>query len=106
MILDQWGSVITDFKKQDGRILIENRQDCGTVVDMNKHAQGERLPDTPGLGKLVARIPVVLYYQWLEEDGITVQKWAEMGKGEKMAFIKRKLNDPDYAYLKTKTGRV
>ena len=50
--------------------------------------------------KHVAEIPLAIAEKWLIEDGIDIMKKDHWGA------IRRKLNDPEYRYLRTSSGRV
>lgn len=93
---------VTDVKfDSDGRIIVRSRQECDDVLWLNKEQRnsGEGR-DTRGLGTMVARIPNAIVAKWLTEDGIDI--WG----GECQAELARKLNDPDWAYLRTGGGYI
>jgi hypothetical protein len=48
----------------------------------------------------VACIPIGVQYKWLKEHGVDVYKREHLPK------VKRLLNDPDWRYLRTTTGRL
>lgn len=52
----------------------------------------------------VGSIPFPLIYQWLAEDGVNV---LDAGHDpHAAAYLMRKLNDPDYRYLRTAPGQL
>lgn len=75
---------------------IETVQDVEPLLDMNKADMNEVGNfDKWGDGKLVARIPMVIYDQWMRE-GIT----------DDQAKLKAKLNDPDNRFMRTWPGHL
>lgn len=75
---------------------IETIQDVAPLLDRNKADLNEVTnSDKWGDGKLVARIPMVIYDQWLRE-GITHDQ----------AKLKAKLNDPDNAFFRVWPGHI
>ena len=100
-LLDIQDGVKTGFHKDPmtRRITIANKQDCGLLIDQNKRDQVHGLPDHPELGRLRARVPVVVFHSWLQHDGITTQMWGAMPKKDKARFYRRWLGDPNWRYL-------
>ena len=91
------------YSESTGEWAIESVQDVDTILDMNKSMQNDESYSELGIKNEfwhVARIPVVIQEKWLREDGIDVFNKDHWKK------VKRKLNDPDYLYLKTTTGKV
>jgi hypothetical protein len=87
---------------QDGdSFRIESEFDCEPVLDRNKAMANEnagwnRTRDM----RRVASIPLIVWLKWLNEEG-----WDafDAENGDRLA---RKLNDPDWAFLRTAPGRV
>jgi hypothetical protein len=82
---------------------IESVQDVEPIIDTNKAMQNDDNYSRDGIKNEfwhVARIPVTIQEKWLREDGIDIYNKDHWPK------VKRKLNDPDYRYLKTTTGTV
>lgn len=81
--------------------IIEEVQDVSPFIERNKQAQ---INDTKqGIKENwwhVASIPIGVQYQWMKEHGVNI--W---DKNHKKAMFKL-LNDPDYRYLKTTTGKI
>lgn len=81
----------------DGRLVIERVQDVAPILDTNKSLQGEAQSRRSDL-KHVATIPNVIIEKWMMEEGVPFLRM----EGEEFArFIRRKLADPDYRYLRT-----
>jgi len=86
-----------------GRWAIETVQDIEPILDTNKAAQNDEGYSKNGIKNdwwHFARIPVVIQEKWLREEGIDIYNKDHWQK------VKRKLNDPDYKYLKMTTGKV
>ena len=101
-VLDAFGGVIeTVHQDSMGRLTIAREQDVSRILDANKAQQ----TDAPGrfkddLMNHVARVPLVMYEKWLAE----LPKDAD--EKTKKAHIRKKLNDPENAFLRTRKGRI
>lgn len=107
-VFDSWLGIRTGWWKDraTGKNVIVNDQQCNRILENNKFDQGEsKAPEGMG-GRLLARIPVLIFHNWLQADGMTTQTWGAMTKSERRRYLARKLNDPDYSYLKTTTKRI
>lgn len=51
--------------------------------------------------KSVAEIPMVVLYQWMTEDNVFLYS---MSPQEQHIYLRKKLNDPQWAHLKTSEG--
>jgi hypothetical protein len=80
----------------DGTFSLNYSQDAEPILENNRQWQGER-QTTDGLRR-IASIPVVVWMAWLNETNGALDR---MPKHELAAFIRRKLNDPDYRWLRT-----
>jgi hypothetical protein len=90
---------------------IESVQDAAPFLRVN---QAHRNRDTGGGGRLnsisrqqiddgwwhVACIPIGVQYQWIRDYGV------DIFNRDHQDAVKRLLNDPDWAYLRTNPGRV
>lgn len=90
---------------------IEYVQDPSKFIEHNKKVQNHSQGGAKGMNELfrkgvkdswawVASIPPVIQYKWLVEDGINIHDKNHWDR------VKRKLNDPDWKYLRTGTGRL
>jgi hypothetical protein len=80
---------------------IETRGDCGPVLELNKVMANDDDMTKKGIKRgfwLYARIPPAVQVKWLIEDGIDIYN---RDHGER---ISRKLEDPQWKYLKTTAG--
>lgn len=91
------GDIVTRVHrdKADRTITFERLQDVEPILDANKALQGER---QRGDFRHIGSVPNVLIERWMNEEGAPV---LSMGSREFAQFIKRKLDDPQYAYLRT-----
>ena len=86
-------------------ITVRGVQDAEPMINANtaelnsKSAKASKLNERDGLGTKVASIPMGLVDQLNAEDGINILTCSE-------AELKRLLNDPEYAKLRTSHGRV
>jgi hypothetical protein len=74
-------------------------QDTEPILDQNKHFR--TVEQRADWGRHVASIPTVLIAKWLHElwgSGATHVTFASL---EFQQFLKKKLDDPEYQYLRT-----
>lgn len=78
-----------------GTITFERHQDVAPILDSNKQLEqiGQK-----GDFRHIATIPNVIIEQWMNESGAPI---LGMSRDEFARFIKRKIDDPDNAYLRT-----
>ena len=101
-VLDTFAGVVeTVHQDHEGRLTIQRKQDVGLILDANK-AQANDAPTRfkSEVTNHVARIPLVIYEQWLKE----LPKDAD--EATKKRHLRAKLNDPDNAFLRTRKGRI
>lgn len=86
----------------NGALSVKYEADETPVLDANKryHLEHGNGMSKMGAMKHVARIPAIVYYKWLAEEGIDLLNPDHGGA------LRRKLNSNEYAYLRTGTGRV
>lgn len=75
-------------------------QDVEPILDHNKRLQNEPQRADSSF-RHVASIPVVLMERWLNEELARGNKSIRWGSREFDNLVRRKINDPDYAYLRT-----
>jgi hypothetical protein len=77
--------------------LLRYEQDVEPILDSNRQKQnaGREYYASAGDYWKVASIPITVQYKWLIEDGIDVTNEDHWPR------VQRKLNDPDWRYLKT-----
>ena len=75
--------------------------DCEPVLELNRQRANDSELTRRGIKSdmwLYASIPAIVQMKWLTEEGLDV--W----KKEHGPRLSRKLEDPEYRYLKTTTG--
>lgn len=102
--LDSDNGVSSTFHyDSDGdRTTVQTVQDVEPILENNKRLQtlndGYNADRTM---KRIASIPLVVVQQWMQEDGVN---WLALPKAEKAVYLRRKLNDPQWRYLRTSEG--
>ncbi|QOG17268.1 hypothetical protein [Bradyrhizobium sp. SEMIA] len=94
------GVLIRPHLDSNGRELaIEHVQDVAPILEWNRQArQDEQRGDW---GRHVARIPNVVYVQWLNEEHARGNTSLRPFTPEFEAIVQKKLDDPEWAYLRT-----
>jgi hypothetical protein len=85
----------------DGTFSISSSQDLESVLDYCKAAESHNDGYSPSRElKRAFFLPDVLVIKWMNEEGWNAYDPACSDR------LVRKMNDPDYAYLKTAPGRI
>lgn len=80
---------------------IVSTQDVEPILDRNKELANASDGYTPSRDmQLAASIPLIVWMKWMTEEGWNAFDPANQNK------LKRKLNDPDFLYLRTAHGRL
>lgn len=85
-----------DSNGQD--LAIEHIQDVEPILNWNKEARRDE--QRSDWGRHVARIPNVIYVQWLNEEHARGNTDLRLFSPEFDAIVQKKLADPDWAYLR------
>ena len=89
------------FNEDTNETTLRYSQDINSILEKNKSFQCDHDGYSPSRElQFVASIPLVVVMKWLAEDGIDV--WNK----NHWPAVKRKLNDPEYRYLRTGLGRI
>ena len=91
-----------EFDAAEGKHILRHTQDVSSVLDANKRAQADSIGQKFGDFAKVASIPMAVVLEWKEKYGINVMAPSPEDKIRMVAL----LNDPDYAYLRTRGGRL
>ena len=104
MLLDEYGFPIQRYHYDaDGdKATIQTVQDVEPYLEANKKFFNDPVKDDPVFGRRVASIPPIFAEKWLNEDGVNFL--ALRGK-ELRAYLRRKLSDPQYLFLRTHPGK-
>lgn len=87
--------------QSDNKIHISHSQDVTAILEANKRAREQAEGQRMGDMVRVATIPDVVAVEWMNE-GINVMA----PNKEDLARMKKKLNSPEWAYLRTGGGRL
>jgi hypothetical protein len=88
------------FYEEDGdRLIIKSTQDVESILAHNRMLQADTTKTRTKEMRHVASIPNIIIEQWLKEGINIFQK-------EGWERAKKKLNDPDYRYLRTDLGTL
>lgn len=86
--------------ENDGTIHVEERQDCEAILEDNQRKRDHRFGSARGaVAEEAFQIPMTLVLQWQRDCG------AAMFSDEHMAYMNRKLSEPEFAKLSTSTTR-
>lgn len=84
----------------DGKSLtIERVQDVEPILEHNKMLRG--IPQKSDWGRHVASVPNIVLEKWLNEEHARGNKSMRFMDEEFRQLVWRKLNDPEWAYLRT-----
>jgi hypothetical protein len=86
-------------RARDSLIVAESMQDVEPILEHNKMLRGT--PQKCDWGRHVASIPNVIITRWLNEEHARGNVALRPFTKEFDELVKRKLRDPDWAYLRT-----
>lgn len=89
------------FDRTERKVHRVREQDVEPILDSNKRLAQER-QRFAGTFRHVGTVPCVIIERWINEGAPVLG----MSKDEFDRFIRKKLNDPEWAYLRTAPGRV
>lgn len=95
-------TVKTDFHLIDGDLVVNRVQDVEPIIDANKALQSVA-QKWAGDFHHIGTIPNVILEKWINESGVNILAMPNEEFGQ---FIKRKLRDPDNAWLRTTSRRI
>jgi hypothetical protein len=100
------GDIATRWDWDEGsETLIQNRiQDVEPHIEYNKSLQS--LKQTGDWGRHVGHIPLVIIEKWLNEEWNRGNIHLRPFTPEFDLLVERKLNDPDWKYLRTDSPQV
>ncbi len=88
-------ATIPHLDRGEGVVHFERRQDVEPILHHNKALQA--MPQKSDFMRQIANIPCVILEKWANEDGAHIFK---MPRHEYSKYIRRKLNDPEWRYLR------
>lgn len=84
--------------------VVELVQDTTPIIEDNKRLINEGKGYSPSRElRRIASIPNIVTLRWLYEDGVY---WPRLPKKEATKYLRRKLSDPQYRYLRTSDGAL
>ena len=90
---------------QDGRLLtVEQVQDVEPILEVN--AELRKQAQKSDWGRHVASIPNVIYVKWLNEEHARGNIHLRPFTPEFDEIVQRKLQDPEWKYLRTDSAQV
>ena len=87
------------FDRGERLIVAETMQDVEPILERNKMLRS--MPQESDWGRHVATIPNVILVKWLNEEHARGRTDLRLFTREFDEVVKRKLADPDWAYLRT-----
>ena len=105
-IFDASGGIISQFHyDHDGDMSIVQRvQDVEPIIENNKRLRAEDKGYSSSRElRRVASIPLVVIERWMQEDGVN---FLALGKQDKSAYLRKKLNDPDNKAWRNSDGAL
>ena len=90
--------VVTRLELKEGLLVAESWQDCEDIIENNKKLQGEQ--QRSEWGRHTASIPCVIINKWLQEEWDRGNVSIAWGSPEFDAIIQKKINDPDWRWLR------
>lgn len=90
--------VLTRIEVKDGVLIVRSYQDVEDIIDNNKrqHLLGRQTGDF----RAIADIPNNIAFMWMQEEWNRGNTGFKLGGPEWNAFVKKKIADPDWAYLR------
>ena len=105
-LLDAEGNALTEYYHDESTDIgyIRKVERFGPRVELNKRLQKEKVyADKKRPMARVASIPPIIAHQWMIDDGVI---WFQLRGDDLEKYLNRKLNDPDWKWLRTSEGRI
>lgn len=100
-MIDTETGIKTAIEARNGVLTVYREQDVAPILDHNKRMQADQAGGwrrAGGVRRQVAEIPNIVIEQWLKE-GFNFFRATENE-------VRKKLDEPDWAYLKTVPGKL
>src|SRR3954452_25402367 len=94
-----WTCPKTAPRPKDSIIVAKSWQDVEPILEHNKLLRSQQ--QRSDWGRHIATIPNVILVRWLNEEHARGRTDLTLFSKEFDEVVKRKLNDPDWAYLRT-----
>jgi hypothetical protein len=97
----------SSWKREDGKLVQKRSQDVEGYLERNKREQRDGTHDRGARQSLrkVASVPNNVYMMMMRELDIPVSRWFRLNEDD-LRRVFRKLNSPEYAYLRTTAGKL
>ena len=91
----RWHEVETD-----DQFVVSRTQDVEPILNQNKKRQNDGLDGySPSRDlKQIASLPLVVAESWMKTDGVN---WLQLTGSDREKYLRKKLNAPDNAFLRT-----
>lgn len=100
------GVIETRWHTNDEEVVVESIQDVQPILDANMASQNDEV-NPAAIGRHAARIPVTVLREWKKEFERRYKIGYYQAPNEvRQKFLFAKLNDRDYARLRTWQGRL
>lgn len=83
---------------------VETSQDVSSILESN--AEKRKTKQQSDWGREIADIPNVIYVKWLNEEWAAGNTKLQLFTPEFDEIVRRKLRDPEWAYLRTDSAQV
>ena len=88
----------------DGTITFQRHQDSEGILESNRQELRDGEQKKNAFGRKVATIPNGLIEKWMKEEGLDIYQLGRDPEVRKRLF--KKLNDPEFLYLRTHDSRL
>ena len=106
-IRDEQTDIVEHYSKNsDGKIQVYQTQDVKPFLEHNKTHRDAGSKGFQGDWHRMASIPPIVIVQWTEELKKIGADCINPIDAKNRKFLLRKLNDPDYKFLRTKEGVI
>ena len=104
-LLDADGNTLKEYVYDESmdRGYIHTVENVGRRLDLNQRLQTDKVYSKKRPMTRVASIPPAVAHQWMLQDGVN---WLSLRGDELEKYLNRKLNDPDWKWLRTDEGRL
>lgn len=102
-VLDAHGDIVSEFVVDEDKHIVNYTQDVEPILEQNKAANNSGHDGywQNRAAKQFAEVPMIFAMKWMKDDGLEGRAYFRMNKHDKEQYVRRKLNDPDYAFMRT-----
>jgi hypothetical protein len=92
-------TITTKLRLHDGNLLVQTHQDVEAIIECNKSLRSD--PRKSDWGRHIASIPNNILLAWLQEEWSRGNINLKLFDADFNRLIAKKLNDPDWRFLRT-----